>query len=208
MVHGYHVIMPMYGFWLPNDPRGSWSDFVRRWELVRFGRSNKSLHKRDLSELTAEERNNRQLAQDQLLYPRVSIDGQQALGIAHGFSDHVHRNNYTVWACAILPEHTHLVLARHRFSVEQMVNLLKGASTRALLASGQHPLGLYRTPRGQVPCMWSARRWKVFLDSEEAIDQAIRYVEENPVKEGKKQQHWSFVTPFAGIDRHAWSTYH
>ena len=25
MIHGYHVIMGMYGFWLPNDPRGSWS---------------------------------------------------------------------------------------------------------------------------------------------------------------------------------------
>lgn len=39
MIHGYHVIMPMYGFWLPNDPRGSWSEFVRKWELVRFGKS-------------------------------------------------------------------------------------------------------------------------------------------------------------------------
>ena len=26
MVHGYHVILAAYGFWLPNDPRGSWSD--------------------------------------------------------------------------------------------------------------------------------------------------------------------------------------
>ena len=37
MIHGYHVILPMYGFWLPNDPRGSWSEFVRKWELTRFG---------------------------------------------------------------------------------------------------------------------------------------------------------------------------
>ena len=43
MVHGYHVILPMYGFWLPNDPRGSWSDFVRKWELVRFGRASMEL---------------------------------------------------------------------------------------------------------------------------------------------------------------------
>jgi len=28
MVRGYHVIFGMYGFWLPNDPRGSWSDYV------------------------------------------------------------------------------------------------------------------------------------------------------------------------------------
>lgn len=25
---GAHVIFGAYGFWLPNDPRGSWSEFV------------------------------------------------------------------------------------------------------------------------------------------------------------------------------------
>ena len=34
-----HVIITTYGFWLPNDPRGSWSDFVGAWELLRYGRS-------------------------------------------------------------------------------------------------------------------------------------------------------------------------
>jgi hypothetical protein len=52
MVHGYHVIIGAYGFWLPNDPRGSWSDFVGKWELVRFGRSTKSS---DRAELTPDE---------------------------------------------------------------------------------------------------------------------------------------------------------
>jgi len=28
MIVGYHVIFGMYGFWLPNDPSGSWSEFV------------------------------------------------------------------------------------------------------------------------------------------------------------------------------------
>jgi hypothetical protein len=33
----YHVIVSMYGFWLPNDPRGSGSDFIGAWELFRYG---------------------------------------------------------------------------------------------------------------------------------------------------------------------------
>ena len=37
MIVGYHVIFSAYGFWLPNDPRGSWSEFVGAWELVLAG---------------------------------------------------------------------------------------------------------------------------------------------------------------------------
>jgi hypothetical protein len=36
-----HIILTVYGFWLPNDPRGSWSDFVAAWELLRFGKATK-----------------------------------------------------------------------------------------------------------------------------------------------------------------------
>ena len=45
--------------------------------------------------------------------------------------------------------------------------------------------------------MWAQDFWKVFLYDEEAIVAAIRYVEENPVKEGKRPQKWPFVTPFS-----------
>jgi hypothetical protein len=33
-----HIIFTAYGFWLPNDPRGSWSEWVAAWELFRFGK--------------------------------------------------------------------------------------------------------------------------------------------------------------------------
>ena len=36
-IRAYHLILTCYGFWLPNDPRGSWSDFVRSIELHRVG---------------------------------------------------------------------------------------------------------------------------------------------------------------------------
>ena len=37
MIVGYHLIVSAYGFWLPNDPRGSWSEFVGAWDLFRAG---------------------------------------------------------------------------------------------------------------------------------------------------------------------------
>jgi len=134
MIHGYHLILPMYGFWLPNDPRGSWSDIVRKWELVRFGRATKSLNRKELDQLTASELQQREDAKRTLLYPPVSIDGKQALSIANGFATKANNSNYTIWACSILPEHTHLVVARHTYKVEQIANLLKGASTSQIIA--------------------------------------------------------------------------
>jgi hypothetical protein len=63
--------------------------------------------------------------------------------------------------------------------------------------------------RGEkAPSPWARGRWKVFLESEAEIEEAIRYVEEIPAKEGKRRQRWSFVTPFAGLEKSGWITYH
>ncbi|MBT5020284.1 MAG: hypothetical protein HON04_16245, partial [Planctomicrobium sp.] len=105
MVHGYHVILPMYGFWLPNDPRGAWSDFIRKWELLRFGSGTKSIERKVISELTKSEIQQRDAARKILKYPPVSIDGLQVLAIANGFAAKIEKSNYTLWACSILPEH-------------------------------------------------------------------------------------------------------
>src|SRR4051794_13151081 len=41
MILGFHCIISAYGFWLPNEPRGSWSDFVRSLGLYPFGPATK-----------------------------------------------------------------------------------------------------------------------------------------------------------------------
>lgn len=208
MVHGYHLILPMYGFWLPNDPRGSWSEFVRRWELVRFGKSTLSVERRQMCELSASEIATHAAARNSLTFPAVSLTGIQAAGIGRGFAKKIGLSNFTVWACSILPDHTHLVIARHVYKVEQIANLLKGAATRQLCHENRHPLAEFIRPDGRIPPIWASHQWKVFLDSETAIDEAIYYVESNPEKEGKPKQKWEFVTPFAGLEKGGWVTYH
>ncbi len=205
MVHGYHVVLGAYGFWLPNDPRGSWSDFVGKWELVRFGKATKCLTRLVLTE---EQERDRLAAKRLLRYPAVQFSGIQARAIGRGFGHACRKSGFTIWACAILPEHTHLVIARHDFKVEYIANLLKGEATKQLRKDGLDPMAAYPRPGERAPSPWSDRRWKVFLDSAPSIENAINYVEENPEKEGKPRQHWSFVTPFAGLDAGAHITYH
>jgi REP element-mobilizing transposase RayT len=193
MIIGYHVILSAYGFWLPNDPRGSWSDFVRSWELLRYGPATKV----DTRQSVAARPHNRALrlaAKKALTYPPVHFSGVQARAIGRGFRDFVQRSGLVVWACAILPEHTHLVIGRHRYKAEQVANLLKGAATRQLVAEGIHPFQNWAEPDGRVPRCWAAQCWIVFIDQEAVLRNAIQYVERNPLKEGKPFQRWPFVT--------------
>ena len=204
MVHGYHVIFGAYGFWLPNDPRGSWSDYVGAWELARFGKTTKSIER---TELTPAEERQRVQAKKALKYPAVQFTGEQARAAGRGFANAVVKSGYTIWACSVLPEHVHLVIARHTYKAEQMVTLLKGEATKQLIEEDIHPLAAHAKEGEPPPTTWARGKWIVYLDDEDAIENAIRYVEENPVKEGKPAQHWKFVTAFAGLDA-GWVTYH
>jgi REP element-mobilizing transposase RayT len=195
MVLGSHVIISAYGFWLPNDPRGSWSDFVRSWELLRFGPATKVTTHASVAR-RPHDAALRRAAKTALRYPPVSFTGVQARAVGVGFARFLRRSGVIAWACSILPEHVHLVLARHTYDVEQIANLLKGDATRQLLAENLHPLARWAKPDGRVPCCWARHAWKVFLNSEADLLRAIRYVRENPLKEGKRIQSWSFVTPF------------
>ena len=37
MVVGHHLVWTAYGWWLPNDPRGSWSRAVRVPRVAELG---------------------------------------------------------------------------------------------------------------------------------------------------------------------------
>ena len=187
MVRGYHIIFSAYGFWLPNDPRGSWSDFVGAWELfLAGGKATKTDERRSV----AGRQHDRQLrlaAKESLTRPAVKFNGVQARAVGRGFAEYIAKSGLQVWACSIMPEHVHLVTGPFRLSVENVVIQLKGAATKQLIDEKIHPFG------GEAKC-WTRGEWKVFLFQEVDVTRAIRYVEQNPIKDGKPAQTWSFVT--------------
>jgi hypothetical protein len=80
------------------------------------------------------------------------------------------------------------VIERHGRDIRQIVGHLKSQATRRLKEAG-----LWHVDARPI---WGAHGWNVFLDDPTAVQRAIRYVEGNPEKEGKKPQKWSIVTPF------------
>lgn len=187
-----HVIFGAFGFWLPNDPRGSWSDFVGAWELFRYGgRATKTIETRSLAG-RQHDHSKRIGAKLLLKRPAVKFSGVQARAVGQGFAEYARRAGLGILACAILPDHVHLVLAAHRLSPKRLAIQLKGAATRELVRQQLHPAG-----NGPRPSKCFARgEWKVFLDTEEDVLRAIGYVELNPEKEGLQRQRWSFVREF------------
>jgi REP element-mobilizing transposase RayT len=194
-IRAYHVIMTAYGFWLPNDPRGSWSDWIRQWELLRFGDAAKVNTRRSVA-ARPHDRQAREHAKQVLRYPSVCFSGRQALAVAMGFKRAIEESGYVVHACSILPEHAHLVVARHEHSAEMIAGHLKGRATQQLSMEGVHPLAEHHQADGTTPSPWARKGWNVFLHTDERIREAIEYVETNPLKEGKPRQRWSFVVPF------------
>ncbi len=195
MVRAYHVIFGVYGFWLPNDPRGSWSDWIGSWELYRHGPATKTESRRSLASVSHSHQR-RQEAKTALKYPAVELDGRQALAVAQGIKQAVVESAYVVWACSILPDHAHLVIRRGERRIEQVVRHLKGRASHHLHAAGRHPLAGFANDDGSLPTPWARDLWKVYLDSASDIRRAIAYVEQNPLKEGKRAQRWSFVQTF------------
>jgi REP element-mobilizing transposase RayT len=189
------VIFGTYGFWLPNDPRGSWSDFVGAWELFRYGAATTTTERRSVA-AASHDIHERLAAKTALTYPPVRFTGQQALAVGQGFATYAQSSGLTIWGCAILPDHVHLVLARFRLNVEPTVVQLKGAATRKLDEANLHPHAVMPRRQGRYPKAFARGEWKVFLDSPADVIRAIRYVEQNPMKEGLPSQRWRFVQPY------------
>lgn len=192
MVLGYHFIFSAYGFWLPNDPRGSWSETIRVYELLQFGPATKV----ETTESVAHVRHDRGLrlkAKEALRYKPVRFTGIQARAIARGFGIAADEASYAIHALAILPDHAHVVLGAHAHHVDRIAAHMKAKATIQLNREGLHPLAEHPRTDGTLPSPWARNYWCPFIDSVEYLDQAIRYVERNPIRSGLKAQRWTCV---------------
>ena len=187
VVIAHHIILTGYGHWLPNDPRGSLSRQIRVPPLrqagdIHFGR--KAIQPAQ-SELRQFQRDARSHLKHDVLW--FEIAERQAIAV--GFADVIDSRGHTCLACAILSNHAHLVIRRHRERSEDMIKALIEASA----ASVRNLAG-----RFQNHPVWSQDKYKRFLDSAEDVCRVVKYVEDNPGKSGLPKQEYSFVKAYRG----------
>ena len=187
IVIGHHLVLHGYGHWLPNDPRGSGSQEVRQEKLtdlgpVHFGRKRVQPSPDALREFSRE-------AREKLDFAPLWFDDAKRQALGDSIAQVMQQKGYTVWACAVLKNHVHLCVRRHRDDAKTMwVNFAD--ETRA-------GLRLFANVHSDHP-IWSERPYKVFLYTPEDVWRVIAYIEANPVKEGLVLQTWPFVTAYDG----------
>lgn len=187
MVAGYHLIWTIYGAWLPNDPRGSNSIEIRSPILEELG----EIHygRKRIQPCGAVIRKFYQQAKPKLKYEIVPFAEDEIQLIATVFDELMKKQRYTCYGCAIMPDHVHILLRKHRHQAEDMIGNLQEATSDAISQ-------LKRRPGGHP--IWGGPGWKVYLESHLEIERTIRYIRANPIKAGVAEQVWDFVQAYDG----------
>src|SRR5258708_36119811 len=185
MVVGYHLIWTAYGWWLPNDPRGSSSHEIRVERLEDLG----DLHygRKRIQPPSRELRAFYERAGGLLKHPLLTFNEDDFPTIADGFRRVIEEQRYTCYACSIMPD-VHMIIRKHKHSGEAMIYNLQQRSKELLLVDQRRDVG---------HPVWGGPGWKVFLSVDD-IRRVIQYVEDNPIKIGLPVQRWDCVKQYDG----------
>lgn len=192
IVIAHHLIWTVYGWWLPNDPRGSMShqilsDLIAELGALHYGRKQLQHASKEIREFYSR-------AADVLQYTLLQLDEAARNEVAEALGEVIQAQRYTCYACAIMPDHVHILIRKHKHQAEDMIENLRIATRLRLRISGH---------RAENHPVWgTGPGWKVFLDEPDDIWRTIKYILDNPIKIGLPAQQWPFVTPYDGWPLH------
>jgi len=184
MVIAHHLIWTGYGWWLPNDPRGSMSHTIACDVIAELG----DLHygRKTVQPASPVIREFYQRARDVLKHPLQQFDAGDLARIAEAFVETISVRRYTCYACAIMRDHVHVLIRKHRDRPAEMIHHLQEASRLRLQR---------QVPRFAGHPVWGGPGWDVFQHDPSDVRRTIAYIEGNPAKLRLAPQRWAFVKP-------------
>jgi REP element-mobilizing transposase RayT len=189
----HHLTWTLYGHWLPNDPRGSGSEAVRDPKLEPLGEIHHGRKPVQLQPTRGELRAFYREVEAKLDYQTFWMDEAKRQAVGDAFAEVIAKRKYTVWACAILSNHAHMVIRRHRDDALAMWNGIADVAKVRLRSfadvAEDHPV-------------WAARPYKVFLRTPDEVRSRVASVERNPEKEGLSRQQYHFVQSYSNWPFH------
>ena len=189
-VIAYHLVWTAYGTWLPNDPRGSGSHAVASHALAELGPLHYGRRKKQPARQIVGDFYRR--AEPLLIHPVMRFAEEHIAIAGEALAEVVSAETYTCYGCAILPDHVHVIVRKHKHKAEEMIDRLQ--------VSSRLRLSRFLAPNHPV---WTLGGWKSFLSSPDAVRSAVRYVEHNPIKARLAPQRWPFVRSYDNWPNHA-----
>ena len=191
IVIAHHLVITAYGWWLPNDPRGSTSrtvacDVLRELGELHFGRKKIQPPSHHIRSFYAS-------AKEKLVHDLVEFSHNDLRIIADAFARTIGEQTYTCWACALMSDHVHLLIRKHKHTYEEMLDQFQRTSRIALVEAGL---------RAQDHPVWATSGWSVFLEHPDEVRRTIRYIENNPLKMRRPVQRYAFVKIYDGWPLH------
>ena len=74
------------------------------------------------------------------------------------FGAEIASRGYTCYACAIMPDHVHMLIRRHRDKAEEMIEYFQGVGRAALIEADKR--------RPMHPVWTGGEGWKTFLNAQ------------------------------------------
>jgi REP element-mobilizing transposase RayT len=172
---------------LPNDLRGSGSEEFYDDKFAPLGPIHRGRKPEHLQPSRQELRAFQKQAEPLLDFSRFWIDDAKRQAIGKAFAKVIAERKYTVWACAILSNHAHMVVRRHRDDAREIWRQFANGTLAAVRDFSDvgidHPV-------------WSTRPYKAFLKTPKEVRGRINDVNGNPQKEKLPPQHFDFVLPY------------
>ncbi len=179
MILGIHLVWTCYGWWFPNDVRGSWSKEVWSPEMREFGEI-EARGRRAVQPAGDRLRKYISTAQKRLKHKPVELIGRMRQAVTNAIMQQARLNNYVIMALAVMPRHVHTVVRRHDHAHGRIVRGFKAVSSREvrkLLAASFTRRDSYPTNSStkRIP-VWSKGYWARFLNTDPEITAAVAYV--------------------------------
>src|SRR5262245_38365759 len=137
VIVGHHLLWTAYGCWLPNDPRGSSSHEVRVEAIAGLGEHH--FGRKEIQPPSSEIREFYQQARVVLKHSLLRFSDEDVAILAASFAQTIRQCRYTCYACAVMPDHVHLLIRRHRDLGDQMIETFQTDSRAALIVAGRRP---------------------------------------------------------------------
>ena len=126
-------------------------------------------------------------AAETLAHPVVWWDSAERQALAEAFGGAIEREGLTCYACAVLRNHAHLLIRKHRLNADQMVGVFKAAGRACFrdreLAPEDHPV-------------FSADSCHVFKSDVRSVRVCVDYIDRNYAKHHLAQIPCPFITPY------------